>query len=102
MPAERAPKNTAHKIQGEPTTVRPFCLHEALREALGILRRDPELDMHIPKAVRALLGLRAGQQFVFVAKGDTISPVPKRELRKLRGLLRGARVDDIRDKRDRP
>ena len=56
----------------------------------------------IPKAVRILLGLRAGQEFVFITKGDTISLVPKRELRKMRGLLRGASTLDVRDKRDRP
>lgn len=55
----------------------------------------------IPKAVRERLRLKAGQQFVFVTKGDTISLVPKRDIRDLRGVLRGADTRDVRDRSDR-
>ena len=55
----------------------------------------------IPKAVRERLGLQAGQQFVFVTKGDTISLVPSRDIAALRGILRGASTADVRDRTER-
>lgn len=54
----------------------------------------------IPKAVRERLHLKAGQQFVFVTKGETISLVPKRDIALLRGILRGADTADVRDRTD--
>ena len=55
----------------------------------------------IPKAVRERLGLKAGQQFVFVTAGETIQLVPRRNIQELRGLLRGADTADVRDRKDR-
>jgi AbrB family looped-hinge helix DNA binding protein len=54
----------------------------------------------MPKAVRERLRLKAGQQFVFVTKGDTISLVPKRDITRMRGILRGADTADVRDRSD--
>lgn len=56
----------------------------------------------IPKAVRERLQLKAGQQLVFVTKGDTISLVPKRNIADLRGVLRGADTSNTRDRSDHP
>ena len=56
----------------------------------------------IPKAVRERLQLKAGQQFVFVTKGNTISLVPRRDIAALRGILRGADTSDVRDRSDSP
>lgn len=55
----------------------------------------------IPKAIRERLGLRSRQQFVFITKGDTIQLVPRRDIQELRGLLRGANVEDVRDRSER-
>ncbi|HUW49773.1 MAG TPA: AbrB/MazE/SpoVT family DNA-binding domain-containing protein [Sulfuricella sp.] len=56
----------------------------------------------IPKALREQLHLEAGQQFVFVTKGNIINLVPKQDLKQLRGLLKGANSEDVRDHQDRP
>lgn len=55
----------------------------------------------IPKALREQLHLEAGQQFVFVAKGNVINLVPKQDLKQLRGLLKGANPENARDRQDR-
>lgn len=55
----------------------------------------------IPKALREQLHLEAGQQFVFVAKGNVINLVPKQELKQLRGLLKGANPENVRDRQER-
>jgi AbrB family looped-hinge helix DNA binding protein len=60
-----------------------------------------KFQISIPKAIRDQLKLRAGQQFVFVTKGDSITLVPKRTAAELRGLLRGADTSNVRDRKDR-
>jgi AbrB family looped-hinge helix DNA binding protein len=55
----------------------------------------------IPKSIRERLGLKAGQQFVFVTVGESIQLVPRRDIQELRGLLRGADKADVRNRRDR-
>jgi AbrB family looped-hinge helix DNA binding protein len=55
----------------------------------------------IPKALREQLHLEAGQQFVFVAKGNVINLVPKQDMKQVRGLLKGASTENVRDRRDR-
>lgn len=55
----------------------------------------------IPKAVRKRLGIKAGQQFVFFSRGETITLVPKRDIRQMRGFLRGVDTTNVRDRRDR-
>ncbi len=60
-----------------------------------------KFQIGIPKAFRDDLGLRAGQQFVFVAKGDTIIMIPRREISEVRGLLKGANPENVRDRTER-
>lgn len=55
----------------------------------------------IPKALREQLHLKAGQQFVFVAKGNVINLVPKQDMKQVRGLLKGASTESVRDRQDR-
>jgi AbrB family looped-hinge helix DNA binding protein len=61
-----------------------------------------KFQVSIPKAIRERMGLTAGQQFVFIPKGDTLMLVPRRDLSSLRGSLRGADNGGIRDRQDRP
>jgi len=60
-----------------------------------------KFQIGIPKAFRDDLGLRAGQQFVFVAKGDAIIMIPRREISEVRGLLKGANPENVRDRTER-
>lgn len=60
-----------------------------------------KFQLSIPKAIRERLRLRAGQQFVFVTKGDTITLVPKRSADELRGMMKGVGTDELRDRKDR-
>ena len=60
-----------------------------------------KFQIGIPKAFREDLGLKAGQQFVFVAKGDAIIMIPRRDISEVRGLLKGANTGNVRDRTDR-
>ncbi len=55
----------------------------------------------IPKPIRDQMHLRAGQQFVFLTKEDGLHLVPKRNINSLKGLLKGANVTNVRDRKDR-
>ncbi len=60
-----------------------------------------KFQISIPKAFREEQGLKPGQQFVFVAKGDTIMMIPRRDISEVRGLLKGANTDNVRDRIER-
>jgi AbrB family looped-hinge helix DNA binding protein len=55
----------------------------------------------IPKKIRDELHINPGQEFIFVTKGECIELVPKRDIKDVRGLLKGANSDNIRDRSDR-
>ncbi len=60
-----------------------------------------KFQIGIPKAFREDLGLKAGQQFVFIAKGDNIVMVPRRDISEVRGLFKGANTENVRDRMER-
>ena len=60
-----------------------------------------KFQIGIPKAFRTDLGLKAGQQFVFVSKGDAIIMIPRRQLSEIRGLFKGANTKNVRDRSER-
>ncbi len=55
----------------------------------------------IPKSVRERAGIRSGQVMEVLVKDGIITLVPDRPLSELRGLLRGADPEGLRDKDDR-
>ncbi len=58
-------------------------------------------QLAIPKVIRELLSLQAGQQFTVLAKGKSIELVPVRSLKEMRGTLKGANTENYRDRQDR-
>ncbi len=58
-------------------------------------------QLAIPKAIRELLNLQAGQQFTVLAKGKSIELVPVRSLKSMRGVLKGVNTENYRDRQDR-
>ena len=60
-----------------------------------------EFQLVIPKTIREQLGLRAGQKFAMITKGDVIELVPLRAIKEARGLFKGAKPTGYRDRTDR-
>jgi AbrB family looped-hinge helix DNA binding protein len=60
-----------------------------------------KFQISIPKAVRTARQWKAGQEFVFVPKGKGVLLLPVPELVDLKGLAKGAKTQDVRDRQDR-
>jgi AbrB family looped-hinge helix DNA binding protein len=55
----------------------------------------------VPKAVRERLHLRPGMKLQVIEKGGVVYLIPERPMREYRGILKGARIKDVRDESDR-
>jgi AbrB family looped-hinge helix DNA binding protein len=62
---------------------------------------SPKYQIVIPKGVREAAGLKVGQRVQVIARGDIVTLVPERPLSHLRGIAKGAPLDDYRDETDR-
>jgi AbrB family looped-hinge helix DNA binding protein len=60
-----------------------------------------KFQISIPKAVREKQQWQAGQEFVFIPKGQGVLVMPVPELKQLAGIARGANKDNYRDRKDR-
>lgn len=55
----------------------------------------------IPKEICDSLHIKAGQRFSIVFKDNTISLVPTPTIQTLRGILKGANTENVRDRSER-
>ena len=55
----------------------------------------------IPKPARDRLRLRPKQKLTVIEKDGMLILIPQTPLKKLRGIARGAKTDNYREKRDR-
>jgi AbrB family looped-hinge helix DNA binding protein len=60
-----------------------------------------KFQISIPKAVRVAHEWKPGQAFAFIAKGTGVLLAPVPDVEDLRGIARGARASDYRDRSDR-
>jgi AbrB family looped-hinge helix DNA binding protein len=58
-------------------------------------------QISIPKRVRDQQRWQAGQEFVFIPKGEGVLVMPVPELKQLAGLAKGAKAVGYRDRKDR-
>lgn len=60
-----------------------------------------KFQISVPKAVRESQNWQPEQKFAFIKEGAGWLLVPVPELKDLRGLMKGANTDNIRDRKDR-
>jgi AbrB family looped-hinge helix DNA binding protein len=60
-----------------------------------------KFQISIPKAVRTAHHWKAGQAFAFIPKGAGVLLEPVPDVKDLKGIARGAKADDYRDRSDR-
>lgn len=66
-----------------------------------LAKLSSKFQLAIPKSIREELGLKAGQQFTIITKGDIIELAPIRSLKAARGSFKGCNPTDFRDHQDR-
>jgi AbrB family looped-hinge helix DNA binding protein len=62
---------------------------------------SPKFQIVIPKEIRERLDLKPGQQVALIDRDGYVALVPQRPICELRGILKGAPLDDYRDETDR-
>lgn len=62
---------------------------------------SPKFQIVIPKEIRERLDLKPGQQVALIDRDGYVALVPQRPISELRGVLKGAPLDDYRDETDR-
>ena len=60
-----------------------------------------KFQISIPKVIRDAQQWEAGQEFVFIPKGQGVLVIPVPELDQLAGIAKGASTRDYRDRKDR-
>lgn len=58
-------------------------------------------QIYIPQEIRDLLNLQVGQKFSVVLKNDSITLVSQSSIQSFRGVLKGANIHNVRDRRER-
>lgn len=67
----------------------------------AIATLSSKYQISIPKTVRDEQHWKAGQEFVFIPKGNGVLVMPVPELGQLAGLAKGAKAIAYRDRKDR-
>jgi len=62
---------------------------------------SPKYQIVIPKSIRNKLGLRIGGKIHMRVKGNSIILMPDKPIQNFRGVLKGTRLDDIREEAER-
>jgi len=60
-----------------------------------------KFQISVPKKIREQLHIKPGQQFIFVLKGECLELVPKRDIKDMKGIMRGVNTKNIRDRGER-
>jgi AbrB family looped-hinge helix DNA binding protein len=71
------------------------------RKMTAQAKLSSKFQISIPKEVREAQNWQAGQSFVFLPKGKGVVLIPAPDLAELRGLARGAKATNYRDRNDR-
>ncbi len=67
----------------------------------AIATLSSKYQISIPKVIREEQHWEAGQEFVFIPKGNGVLVMPVPELEQLVGLAKGAKATGYRDRKDR-
>ncbi|OLC17279.1 MAG: hypothetical protein AUH29_02535 [Candidatus Rokubacteria bacterium 13_1_40CM_69_27] len=68
---------------------------------MDTVRLSSKFQLVLPRRARERLALRAGMKFTVLEKGGIIFLVPERSMRNYRGIARGVKPRQLREKKDR-
>jgi AbrB family looped-hinge helix DNA binding protein len=55
----------------------------------------------IPKEIRKKLGLKPKEKLIVIEKNRTIALIPHRQIKSMRGFVKGISLKDVREEEDR-
>jgi AbrB family looped-hinge helix DNA binding protein len=55
----------------------------------------------IPKSIRKILGIKPGEKMVLIEKSGVVHMIPVGEIKKSRGIAKGATTEGLRDEGER-
>ena len=67
---------------------------------MHIAKISSKFQICVPKLIRKQLHMKAGQQYILIAKGECLELVPKKNIQDFRGILAGANTEQVRDRSD--
>ncbi|OLE39088.1 MAG: hypothetical protein AUG00_03595 [Candidatus Rokubacteria bacterium 13_1_20CM_2_70_7] len=67
---------------------------------MDTVRLSSKFQLVLPRRARERLALRAGMKFTVLEKGGIIFLVPERSMRNYRGIARGVKPRQLREKKD--
>ena len=62
---------------------------------------SPKFQVVIPKGIRKSMGIKSGERLVVIEKGRSIHLIPAGDIRKARGMAKGADNENLRDESER-
>ncbi len=68
---------------------------------MATVKISSKFQVVIPEEVRKKANIRPGQKVVVIEKDGIISIIPQRDLRNLKGSMKGLSTKDIREEGDR-
>ena len=68
---------------------------------MGVVTLSSKFQVVIPQDVRKKLNLKPGQKIVVVEKDGVVHLIPQRDIRQMRGFVKGLDVQNLRDEEDR-
>lgn len=67
----------------------------------AITTLSSKYQISVPKSIREALHWEAGQEFVFIPKGQGVLLMPVPEFEQLAGIAKGKKLGEYRDRQDR-
>ncbi len=68
---------------------------------MSVVKVSEKYQLMIPKEIRENLKIQKGQRMIVLAIGDVIQFVPQRDIRELKGFLKGMSTEGLREDEDR-
>lgn len=68
---------------------------------MAIVKVSSKFQEIIPEDVWRKAGIKPGQKVVVIEKDGIINIIPQEPIKEMRGFLKGMRIENIRDERDR-
>jgi len=68
---------------------------------MGVVTLSSKYQIVIPQDVREKMDLKPGQKIVVIEKDGVVHLIPQRQMKEMRGFVKGVNTNKIRNEEDR-